>query len=54
MSYTNLIMYGAVIPSPKSFKDRNKGDKDKNGDVIRDTDPDYKEKLRKFLDSYND
>lgn len=54
MSYINLIMFGAVLPSPKHGKDGegNQDDKDK-GEEIKDTDPDYNEKLRTLLNSFD-
>lgn len=46
MSYANLILYGAVIPS---YKPKDKTGKHKN--VIKADDPRNRDKVRKFLES---
>lgn len=50
MSYVNMIMYGAVLPSYRSHKD---GDKVSNTgqDIIRADDPANRDRVRRFLDS---
>lgn len=50
MSYVNMIMYGAVLPSYRSRKD---GDKGRNAgqDIIRADDPANRDRVRRFLDS---
>jgi len=47
MSYANVIMYSAVLPSYR------KGSKDGQGkqDIIRADDPRNRKKVREFLDS---
>lgn len=52
MSYINLIMFGAVLPSPKHGKDGDENQENK-GEEIKDTDPDYNEKLRTLLNSFD-
>lgn len=49
MSYVNLIMYGAVLPSYKKPKDSVEGKKDE--EIVRADDPANRERVRKFLDS---
>lgn len=49
LSYANLTLYGASLPSYKSPKDKkDKGDQQENIDA---GDPKNKEKVRAFLDS---
>lgn len=52
MSYVNVIMYGAVLPSYHSKKDGSKGI-DRNGkeqEIVKADDPKNRERVRKFLD----
>ena len=48
MSYVNVIMYGAVLPSYNRSK--NTGSKEEE-DVVKADDPNNRERVRKFLDS---
>ncbi len=50
MSYVNMIMYGAVLPSYRSRKDSDKGGKSEQ-DIIRADDPANRDRVRRFLDS---
>lgn len=49
LSYVNMIMYGAVLPSYRNHKDRDKGENKE--DIIRADDPANRDKVRRFLDS---
>lgn len=49
LSYANMILYSAVIPSYKS-RDKKDGDGKKKQDEIRADDPANRDKVRKFLD----
>lgn len=51
MSYVNMVMYGAVLPSYRSKKkDGNKtGGKEK---VLRADDPRNRDEIRKLLDTF--
>lgn len=49
MSYTNLIMYGAVLPSYRKPKDGT-GNKEEQ-DIVKADDPNNRERVRKFLES---
>ena len=49
MSYPNIILYGAVLPSYSSKK-KDKKDSGKQ-DIIKVDDPKNREKVRKILDS---
>ena len=52
MSYVNLIMYGAVIPSYNSKKkDGNGGDKEQ--EVIKMDDPRNRERIKQIFDSFD-
>ena len=49
MSYTNLIMYGAVIPSHK----REKGEKDRDEqDVVNVDDPRNRERVKEIFNQF--
>lgn len=48
MSYANMIMYGAVLPSYKSGK-KNKSGKADDNEVINADDPRNREKVRRIL-----
>ena len=49
MSYTNLIMYGAVIPSHK----REKGEKDREvQDVVNVDDPCNRERVKEIFNQF--
>lgn len=48
MSYVNMIMYGAVLPSYNPKKDRKKGE-----EIIKADDPANRDKVRRFFDSIN-
>lgn len=50
MSYVNMIMYGAVLPSYRSRKDGDKGG-NIGQDIIRADDPANRDRVRRFLDS---
>lgn len=51
LSYANMILYSAVIPSYKSRdKKDGGGDGKKKQEEIKADDPSNKEKVRKFLD----
>ena len=54
MSYANMVMYGAVLPSPKHYKDREKGGAAKDEDIIRADNPNNKQRVRDFLNSITD
>ncbi len=49
MSYVNLIMYGAVLPSYHSQTE--KKDDDKKQEEIKADDPAMKERARQIIDS---
>lgn len=49
MSYVNVIMYGAVLPSYRR-KDGNNDNGGKDQDIIKADDPNNKDRVRKFLD----
>ena len=49
MSYVNLIMYGAVLPSYNSQTE--KKDDDKKQEEIKADDPAMKERARQIIDS---
>lgn len=50
MSYANVIMYGAVLPSYRKPKDGTEG-KQEEQDIVKADDPTNRERVRKFLDS---
>ncbi len=50
MSYVNLIMFGAVLPSYHSQTDGKAGDKDKQ-EEIRVDDPTMQARARQIIDS---
>lgn len=52
MSYVNVIMYGAVLPSYNSKKDSGKGINKggKEQEIVKADDPRNRERVRKFLD----
>lgn len=52
MSYVNVIMYGAVLPSYHSKKDSDKGINKggKEQEIVKADDPMNRERVRKFLD----
>ena len=53
MSYANMVLYGAVLPSYR-HKDGGKNggsEKRKKQEIIRADDPRNKEKVRQFFDS---
>lgn len=50
MSYSNVILYGASLPSYKSPKDKKEG-KQQNHEEINAGDPNNKDKVRAFLDA---
>ena len=47
LSYVNMIMYGAVLPSYSSKKTSDKSDKD----IVKADDPKNRDKVRKFLET---
>lgn len=49
LSYANLTLYGASLPSYKSPKDQQ--EKKGKGDIINADDPKNKERVRAVLDS---
>ena len=49
LSYSNLILYNAVLPSYQS-KDRSRGS-DNGQEVIKADDPRNKERVKQFFDS---
>lgn len=51
LSYVNLIMYGATLPSYESKRDKNKNRSDAEQDVIKADDPRNRELVRKFFES---
>lgn len=51
LSYVNLIMYGATLPSYESKSDKNKNRSDAEQDVIKADDPRNRERVRKFFES---
>ncbi len=52
MSYANMIMYSAVLPSYKAKKQQRDGKKDKGKEeVIKADDRKNKDRVRKFLAS---
>lgn len=51
MSYANMIMYGAVIPSYNGGRRRGKGGRDE--EVIKADDPRNRAKVRRLLDSFD-
>lgn len=50
MSYANLTLYGASLPTYKSPKDKKKGKGEKHENIDAG-DPKNKDKVRAFLDS---
>lgn len=50
MSYVNMIMYGAVLPSYHSKKDGN-GKDEQEQEVVKADDPKNRERVRKFLET---
>lgn len=51
MSYVNMIMYGAVIPSYDSKRNKDGGDKEQ--EVIRVDDPKNRARVRKIFDEFD-
>ena len=49
ISYTNMIMYGAILPTYD--KKKNDGKKDEEQKVIKADDPRNKEEVRKFFET---
>lgn len=49
MSYVNMIMYGAVLPSYKSKKKSEAGKQEQ--EVIKADDPKNRERVRQFLEN---
>ncbi|MGG6497201.1 UNVERIFIED_CONTAM: hypothetical protein NY603_30190, partial [Bacteroidetes bacterium 56_B9] len=49
ISYTNMIMYGAILPTYD--KKKNDGKKDEGQKVIKADDPRNKEEVRKFFET---
>lgn len=47
MSYVNMIMYSAVLPSYSSKKASDNSDKD----IVKADDPNNRDKVRKFLET---
>lgn len=52
MSYANLIMYGAVIPSYNGDKKKNSSN-DKEQEVIKMDDPRNKERIKQIFDTFD-
>lgn len=50
MSYANMVLYGAVLPSYHA-KDKGAGGTGKKQEVIKADDPKNKEKVRQFFDN---
>lgn len=50
LSYTNLVMYGAVIPSSRGGRSTEEGEGEEKG-VINADDPKNRDKVRQYLDS---
>lgn len=53
ISYVNLIMYGAVLPSYESMKRKGKGNPDKEQEVVKADDPANRAKVREILNSFD-
>nr|DAV79819.1 MAG TPA: hypothetical protein [Caudoviricetes sp.] len=51
MSYANMIMYSAVIPSYNSEKGNSSSDESKTQETIKADDPRNKARIRQILDS---
>lgn len=52
MSYTNLLMYGAVLPSYDDSKGKGKGSREHKR--IKADDPQNRGAVREILNSFND
>ena len=48
MSYANVIMYGAVLPSYRKPGSQDK--EEEKQDIVKADDPDNKERVRQFLE----
>lgn len=53
MSYVNLIMYGAVIPSYNGSKKKNGNGGDKEQEVVKMDDPRNRERIRQIFDTFD-
>lgn len=52
MSYANMIMYGAVLPSFKSSKDKKPDKQEAKQEVIKADDPRNNARVRQIMDEY--
>ena len=52
LSWANMILYGATLPSLNSGKDKTKGEGEQ--EIIKADDPKNRDKVREFLDSIKD
>lgn len=52
LSWANMILYGATLPSLNSGKDKPKGGGKQ--EIIKADDPKNRDKVRQFLDSIDD
>lgn len=50
MSYSNVVLYGAVIPH---YKPKDKNDGKKEQEVVKVDDPRNKERVRKIFESFD-
>lgn len=50
MSYANLILYGASLPTYSSKKDKNKS-RSQDEEIIKADDPRNKDRVQAFLDA---
>lgn len=53
LSYANLILLGATLPSYNSEKNKSDRASKSNENVIKADDPNNKEKVRQFFNSVN-
>ena len=51
ISYVNVIMYSATLPSYESKRDKNSPDKKQ--DVVKADDPRNRERVRQIFDSFD-
>ena len=53
MSYANMVMYGATLPSYKHKADDKNGKKRKRQKAIKADDPANREKVRRIFESFD-
>nr|DAW59675.1 MAG TPA: hypothetical protein [Caudoviricetes sp.] len=50
MSYSNLVLYGASLPTYSSSKDKNKG-RNRDEEIIKADDPRNNDRVQAFIDA---